>query len=118
MGGGVCVFDVCWIVYQNGKDFYIIHSNNNRLKHYVYDKGKLQEWAFDYMYSNDKNRDKVIIKEINKLIKAIKEHLAYLEYLKIAIMMIKRDKIFLLIILILVVVVLFIGDYNAQTREK
>jgi competence protein ComGC len=30
----------------------------------------------------------------------------------------KREKIFLLIILILVVVVLFIGDYNAQTRDK
>lgn len=30
----------------------------------------------------------------------------------------KREKIFLLIILILLVVVLFIGDYNAQTRDK
>lgn len=75
------IYEVCYVIYQNGKDIYAIYSNSTELKHFVYIDDRIQEWAFDYMYSHDKNRDKVIIKELNKVIKAIKEHSAYLEYL-------------------------------------
>lgn len=77
------IYEVCWIVYQNGKDIYVVYSHSTELKHFVYVEGEIiKELAVNYMYSNDKNRDKVIIKELNKVIKAIREHEAYIEYLK------------------------------------
>lgn len=76
------IYQVCWIVYQNGKDIYVVYSHSTELKHFVYDNGKIEELRMNYMYSQDDNRDKVIIKELNKVIKAIREHEAYIEYLE------------------------------------
>ncbi len=76
------IYDVCWVVYQNGVDFYVVYSHNSKLKHFVYDDGRMLDFGLEYMYSPDNNRDKVIIRELNKVIKAIREHEAYLEYLE------------------------------------